>query len=99
MLLAQVFPDLPSPTPWETPTPQATVDHFIDDGENLIATAQSDEYEFTADGSEVQFNDEDILPDIETSDSQLLFSYFKWSVSNGTESVLGPFLPLVIPIG
>ena len=98
-LLAQTFPPLPSPTPWSTPTPLATVDDFITDSEDLMATAQTDQYTFEADGDDIEFEGQSIVPELETADSILLFSYIKWLVSSGSEAVFGPFSPLLIPLG
>lgn len=93
------LPDLPSPTPWETPTPMPTMEFSIADAEQIIATTEANQYSFTANGDQVFFNNQPLLPNLQSNNSVLLFGYFKWIVSSGTQSVLGPFAPLMIPLG
>jgi hypothetical protein len=98
IILFQQFPDLPSPTPWQTPTPAPTINAFIDDANELVATAQADQYSFDTTENQIYFNGRPILPNLESSNSIRLFSYMKWIVSSGSQAVLGPFSPLMIPL-
>lgn len=92
--LAQL-PDLPSPTPWASPTPPADVDLIVDDGTNILATAQADEINYRAEDDQVFFDNRALLPDIQGEDSRLLFSYSRWLFSNAGREVFGPFAPLL----
>lgn len=99
VFLAQAFPDLPTPTPWETPTPMPTMEFTIDDAEQILATTEANQYDFSVNGDQVYFDNQPLLPNLESGDSVLLFGYFKWVLSSGSQSVLGPFAPLMIPLG
>lgn len=103
LLLAQIdFPDLPTPTPWETPTPNPVVEvagDAQDDVEEILATTDATELDFEASGEQVYYENQALLPSITNSNSQILFGYFKWAVGSGTQSVFGPFAPLMIPLG
>lgn len=99
VLFQPSFPDLPTPTPWQAPTSAPTIEVLIEDADELVATAQADQYSFEVEGDQVYFNNQAILPNLESQNSVLLFSYFKWTVGSGVQSVLGPFAPLMISLG
>lgn len=97
-MLAQLeLPPLPSPTPWASPTPNPTQDGFINEANEALDSADEQQYQFSADGTQVWYEGEAILPDLEDADNVNLVAYSKWVVNDAGFALMGPFAPLMIP--
>ena len=105
------WPDLNSPTPFVTPTPNATSSVGMDDAPtvevpqndmlNNLSTVEARvnvmPTAIVANGSQLYWQGRPVLPD--TSGSATTWTYFKWLTSSAGYSVFGPFQPIMIHLG
>lgn len=100
-LPTMAFPTLESPTPYMTPTPQATLETYFDDAESLLMTATAAANTgFTANGdNQVSYNNRPLLPNVNSEGMQSTFSYLKWIASGNLEAVFGQLSILIINFG
>lgn len=92
-----IFPVLESPTPFQTPTPQPTLQIQADDF-LATATAQANAVNLDANGNQVYYNNAPLLPNLSSSSTTTTIGYTKWLVSTGTASVFGPFTPILVSL-
>lgn len=88
-----------TPTPWSPPTAEPTVEEIVVDSADLIATAQATEFAFEADGDQITYNSQPLLPEIDSAESWQLFAYARWLFSPSGFAIFGPFSPILIPLG
>lgn len=85
------FPDLVSPTPWQSPTPAPTSEYEVLPAQYLATATAIGSAPLTQNGTQAFYNGNPLLPDVNSSQYRQAIGYAKWIFSSNGFALLGPF--------